>query len=140
MKRTSAQNLIFHALIKDLRIDKEAKMMLVREFSGGREESSANLTLFEMKNLIKALEEQKLGKLKKMRSKIINIAKDIGLTAPQSPRGGVSEVDWERLNKFLVSKFKKPLSQLNKEELRNACTALERWRDGQMRKELGIAP
>lgn len=129
--RTLQQNERLHALVGQLRLDKEEKAELVKAFTNGRSYSSKDLTFAEADLLIKYLESQVDGSIKKMRSKIINIAKDIGLT-----KGG--EVDWERLNNFLIKKFKKPLNQLTRDELPNAVTAMEKWRSSNQKKELGL--
>lgn len=129
--RTPAQNERLHALIGQLRFDKEEKAELVKAFTNGRSTSSKDLTFAEADLLIKYLDNQQNGSIKKMRSKIINIAKDIGLV-----KG--NELDWERLNKFLIDKFKQPLHQIPKDVLPKAVTAMEKWRDGNLKKELGL--
>lgn len=131
-KRTLEQNVRFHALINELRYDCDEKALLVQEFSGQNSTSSKDLEEGEMRRLIDYLEGQKLGSIKKMRSKIINIAKDIGLLLPD---GGVS---FERLNVFLEGKFKKKLHQLQRDELPKAITAMEAWRATNMKKELQL--
>lgn len=140
MKRTLQQNERLHALIFTLRMDREEKAELVKTFTNGRSTSSKDLTFAEANLLIKYLDNQVVESIKKMRSKIINIARDIGLTVggQQSAVDGQPLVDWERLNVFLVKKFKKPLHQLTRDELPNAVTAMEKWRDSNLKKELGL--
>lgn len=141
MERTPQQNERLHALIFTLRIDKEEKAELVKAFTNGRSYSSKDLTYAEADLLIKYLDNTVVESIKKMRSKIINIAKDIGLVKPHPnppQQGGNVEVDWERLNKFLIGKFKQPLHLIPKDVLPKAVTAMEKWRDGNLKKELGI--
>jgi len=57
MKRTAEQNKILHKLISDLNINKELKMELVYEFTGGRETSSAEMGIDECASLISHLQE-----------------------------------------------------------------------------------
>lgn len=121
MKRTQEQNIKFHALINELRFDKEEKREIVLTFSANRVTSSADLTFQEMDLAIKYLESQKENSLKKMRSKIINIGKDIGLM-----KDGL--FDFKALNVFLNKKFKKHLHELTREELPKAVTSMEAWK------------
>lgn len=129
--RTLQQNERLHALLFALRIDKDEKAELVKTFTNGRAVSSKDLSFMEADLLIKYLDSEVVGSIKKMRSKIINIAKDIGLTKGEA-------VDWERLNVFLVKKFKKKLHELRRDELPKAVTAMEKWREGNLKKELGL--
>jgi hypothetical protein len=139
-QRTLEQNTRFHALVFTLRLTQEEKRNLVREHSNLRTDSSKDLTLAEMQLLIRTLETMVERSITKMRSKIINIAKDVGLNKPPLlPGEGVGgEVDFARLNVFLEKKFKKKLHQLTRDELRDAVTAMEKWRDSNTKKQLGL--
>ncbi|MFC5408032.1 hypothetical protein ACFPMF_01835 [Larkinella bovis] len=130
MQRTVNQNSRFHTLISLRKIEKEEKQELVKAFTGGRETSSSKMTIDEMAALIDHLEGENQASIKRMRSKIINIAKDIFAVPDMTQR------HWDALNKFLTSKFKAPLHMLKYEQLRNAVTSLERWRDSETKKML----
>lgn len=118
------------ALLGELRYDKEERAELAKTY-GSETGSTSDLNDAQARLMISYLQSVKGDSIKKMRSKIINIAKDIGLT-----KNG--EIDWQALNNFLNKKFKKPLHQLTRQELPNAVTAMEKWRDTNMKKELGI--
>jgi hypothetical protein len=128
MLRTINQNNRFHTLIQLRKITKEEKQELVNAFTGGREMSSAKMTMDEMDALIKHLEGEDQASIKRMRSKIINIAKDIFAVSD------LTQKDWDALNTFLVNKFKTPLHMMKNEQLRNAVTAMEKWRGSETKK------
>ncbi|MGA0556560.1 hypothetical protein ACO2Q8_07915 [Larkinella sp. VNQ87] len=128
MLRTANQNSVFHRLIQLRGIDREEKQELVKEFTNGRETSSARMSSDEMDALIKHLEGENQTSIKRMRSKIINIAKDIFAVSDMDQR------HWDALNKFLVGKYKAQLHKLNNEQLRNAVTSLEKWRESETKK------
>ena len=125
---------MMYALLGQLRYDADEKAALVYSFSGNRTQKSSELTQVEAAALIKHLQGEVQSSIKKMRSKIINIGKDIGLA--KANEVGVLEFDFAALNVFLVKKFKKQLHFLDRAELRNAVTAMEVWRESCMKKEL----
>jgi hypothetical protein len=130
MKRTVEQNKLLHTLLGQLRYDAEEKAELVRTYTNGRSASSSELTSTEAKLLIGYLRQQADGSIRKMRSKIINIGKNIGLTTQ------TGDIDWVRLNVFLTKKFQKKLHELTRAELPKAVTAMKAWRDSKLKKEL----
>ena len=127
---------MMYALLGQLRYDADEKAALVYSFSGNRTQKSSELTQVEAAALIKHLQGEVQSSIKKMRSKIINIGKDIGLA--KANEVGVLEFDFAALNVFLVKKFKKQLHFLDRAQLRNAVTAMEAWRESNMKKELSI--
>lgn len=126
MERTKAQNARFHLLLGQRKFDAQDKAELVRMVTGGRTGSSAEMTVAEMQLAIERLADAQVGSIKKMRAKIINIARDIFGLADGDVWG---QGHYDRLNVFLVDKFKVPLHRLPYEQLRNAVTAMEAWRD-----------
>ena len=128
MKRTNAQNTRFHALITERKFDKEEKAALVLTYTQGRSDSSADMTYQEMAEAIKHLEGLEMASIRKMRAKIINIAKDIFCVSD------MMQTDWDNLNVFLTKKFKGKLNELNYETLRKAVTAMERWKKSEDKK------
>ncbi len=109
-------------------MDAADKRELVADYTHGRETSSAKMTVGEMDALIKHLEGERQASLKKMRAKIINIAKDIFNVRE------MSQANWDALNVFLKAKFHARLDELPYEPLRNAVTAIEKWRDYETKK------
>lgn len=131
--RTKDQNVKFHTLVALRKLDREEKQELVKHFTGGRETSSTGMTVDEMANAIAYLDDEQTGSIKRMRAKIINIARDIfGL----DPRAQFQQAHYDALNKFLRKKFKEPLHKLQYEPLRNAVTAMEKWRESDMKTML----
>lgn len=128
MKRTNAQNSRFHALIAARKFDKEEKAALVLTYTQGRSDSSADMTYQEMNEAIKHLEGLEMASIRKMRAKIINIAKDIFCVAD------MMQADWDNLNVFLTKKFKGKLNELDYETLRKAVTAMEKWKKSEDKK------
>ncbi|WP_080058954.1 hypothetical protein [Spirosoma aerolatum] len=131
MKRTNEQNTKFHALVALRKLDKEDKQALVLECSGGRVSSSADMTVEEMALAIQILDSEQTASLKKMRAKIINIARDI---FDLKPKDDWKQEHYDRLNKFLIKKFKAPLHKLLYRQLIDACTAMESWHSSAMKK------
>ncbi|MGA0555804.1 hypothetical protein ACO2Q8_04070 [Larkinella sp. VNQ87] len=126
--RTNAQNARFHVLLTQRKFDREEKAELVKFYTNGRSTSSSEMTIREMQEAIEHLEGLELASIKRMRSKVIHIAKDIfGVTE-------MHQEDWDNLNTFLLKTFKKKLNELDYRQLQNAVTAIERWRDSETRK------
>lgn len=131
MIRTNEQNSIFHKLLALRKFDKEDKAELVKVITGGRSSSSADMTVQEMALAISRLQDDQDASMKRMRAKIINIARDIF----DLKKGDVWTQDhYNRLNVFLKKKFKAELSRLDHEQLRNAVTAIEAWHTSEMKK------
>ena len=124
--RTLQQNSRFHALVGHRKLDKEEKKALCLDVSNGRTDSSSDLTFEEMNQAIKMLDSEVEGSVKKMRTKILNIARDIFGLAPSEDW---TQQHYDSLNSFLVSKFKDPLHKLDYRRLVDAVTAVEKWRD-----------
>ncbi|WP_338875685.1 hypothetical protein WBJ53_08665 [Spirosoma sp. SC4-14] len=131
MKRTTAQNARFHALLTARKFDKEEKAALVLTYTQGRSESSKDMSKEEMAEAIKHLEGLEMASIRKMRAKIINIAKDIFRVAD------MMQADWDNLNVFLTKKFKGKLNELDYETLRKAVTAMEKWKQSEDKKRTG---
>ncbi|GAB2586391.1 NinB/YbcN family protein [Spirosoma areae] len=131
MTRTLEQNTKFHKLVGLRKLDKEDKQALVMECSGGRTTSSATMTVQEMALAITILDSEQTSSLKKMRAKIIHVARDIFGMAPKDVWG---QEHYDRLNKFLLDKFKCPLHKLTYQQLPNAVTAMEAWRGWKTKK------
>lgn len=132
MIRTKDQNAIFHRLLTLRKFDREDKAELVRTITNGRTTSSSQMTVDEMRVAIKRLQDDQDASLKRMRAKIINIAKDIF---------GLGNRDWEQkhydaLNAFLIKTFKVPLHRLTYTQTVDAVTAMEKWRESDMKKML----
>ena len=131
--RTTQQNSRFHTLLTLRKFDREDKAELVKTITNGRTTSSAQMTVDEMRVAIERLDDEQTTSLKKMRAKIIKIARDIF---------DMVETDqWEQrhydaLNKFLLKKFKVQLHKLSYDQLRNAVTAMEAWRESELKKML----
>ncbi|RIV21362.1 hypothetical protein DYU11_18320 [Fibrisoma montanum] len=126
--RTLSQNSRFHTLLTQRKFDAYEKRELVLACTNGRTDSSKLMTVDEMAAAIKHLEDDQMTSIKKMRAKIINIAKDI-----------FSVTDWEQkdydaLNTFLVKKFRAPLHKLSYNQLVDATTAMEKWRESAQNK------
>ena len=126
MTRTLEQNGKFHKLIGLRKLDKEDKSALVLECTGGRTASSAAMTVQEMALAITILDSEQTSSIKKMRAKMIHIARDIFSLAPKDKW---EQMHYDRLNAFLLGKFKAPLHKLTYSQLPNAVTAMEKWRD-----------
>ena len=131
MKRTNSQNARFHALLTQRKLDKEEKQALVLTYTHGRSDSSTEMTSQEMAEAIKHLEGEEMASIKKMRAKIINIAKEIFGVAD------MSQVEWDNLNKFLLSKSKGKLNELHYETLRKAVTSMQMWKKSADKKREG---
>ena len=131
--RTKDQNVKFHTLVALRKLDKEEKQELVKHFTGGRETSSTGMTQDEMAKAIAYLDDEQTASIKKMRAKILNIARDFfGL----APKDEFAQKHYDALNVFLKKKFKYPLHKLQYEPLRKAVTGMERWRDSDMKTML----
>ncbi|WP_080058315.1 hypothetical protein [Spirosoma aerolatum] len=131
--RTKEQNSKFHTLLTLRHFDKEDKLALVQFYTGGRETSSSNMSMDEMAEAIKHLEGEQDASIRRMRAKIINVARDIFNLWPQD---NWTQEHYDKLNVFLKKKFKAELSKLSYEQLRNAVTAVEKWRDSGTQKFL----
>ena len=130
MQRLKSQNARFHGLVGKMKLDTDEKKELVSKASAGRCTSSRDLTAHEMQMAIDILSGNYDGMIAKMQAKVRHIAADIGL---------IKDRDYSALNKWIESKFKvKSLFQLEYDSLRHAITGLERWRDGNRKKELGV--
>jgi hypothetical protein len=124
--RTLSQNSRFHTLLTLRKMDKSDKIELVKTCSDGRTTSSADLTMDEMAAAIRILEDDQTTSVKKMRAKIINVARDIFGLVPKDDWG---QAEYDKLNTFLRKKFKgAELSKLTYEQLPKAVTAMEAWR------------
>ena len=131
MTRTLQQNKRFHALIGLRKLDNEEKKALCLDVSNGRTDASSELKVEEMDQAIAMLEGQVVGSVKKMRAKVINVARDIFGMVPRDESG---QQQYDALNAFLISKFKKPLHHLDYRTLVDAVTAVEKWRDSETKK------
>ena len=83
MKRTLEQNAKFHKLVTLRKLDKEDKQALVLDCTGGRTNSSAAMTVEEMALAITLLDSEQTSSIKKMRAKMIHLARDIFSLAPK---------------------------------------------------------
>lgn len=126
MIRTKEQNKRFHTLLTLRKLDREEKQALVVDCSGGRVSSSADMTVAEMALAITILDSEQTSSLKKMRAKIIHIARDIFGMAPTDEW---KQTHYDRLNEFLQKTFKCHLHKLPYQKLPDAVTATEKWRD-----------
>lgn len=89
-----ALNKHLHALLSQLNL-MDQKADLVAQFTNGRTMSSKEMSIDEARALIKALEDQKEQRTKKMRAKIIHLLCLLGMTlADGSP-------DYPRINRFV---------------------------------------
>lgn len=133
MTRTVQQNSRFHKLLTLRKFDREDKAELVKVVTGGRTASSAQMTAAEMQLAIDRLQDDQDGSVKRMRAKIIHIARDI---FGMSDREVWEQVHYDRLNTFLLKKFHCQLHKLRYEQLVDAVTAMEKWRDSELKKML----
>ena len=129
--RTREQNARFHALLTLRKFDKEDKAELVKVITNGRTDSSADMTYDEMALAIERLDSEQLSSVKRMRAKIIQIARDIFGLKPTDQWG---QVHYDNLNTFLLKKFGTRLHKLNYQQLIDAVTAMEAWRDYETKK------
>lgn len=128
MNRTPSQNIKFHALVNSLGLDADEKREIVRNASKGRAESSRDLTAQQMDWAIKLLEGQNVSRLARMRAKARAIASDMGV---------VKAGDYSRLDKWIKDKWKVDnLFMLPIDKLSECITALERWRDGNVKRAI----
>ncbi|MFC0182551.1 hypothetical protein [Pseudarcicella hirudinis] len=119
-KRTSEQNKAFHLLVKERKFDKSKVEKMVLHYSGGVTEHSSELTESQMAALIAELQDGIQKSLNRMRTKINQIARGMGL---------IQGNDFSRLNKFVQKTFKvETIFKLPADDLRNCITALERWK------------
>ena len=99
--------------------------------TGGRTDSSAAMTVEEMALAITLLDSEQTSSIKKMRAKMIHLARDIfGL----APKDKWEQEHYDRLNTFLLAKFKAPLHKLTYQQLPNAVTAVEAWQAWEMKQ------
>ena len=131
MTRTPAQNSRFHTLLSLRKFDREDKAALVHQCTKGRTESSKEMTIAEMKTAIEILDDEQQQSIKKMRAKIINIGRDIFGMAPADAWG---QPQYDRLNTFLLGKYKRMLHKLSYADLVKATTAMEAWRDSETKR------
>ncbi len=133
MVRTLSQNSRFHTLLTLRKFDKEDKAELVRVVTGGRTTSSKEMTQDEMALAIERLDDEQTGSIKKMRAKIINVARDI---FELNDRDKFEQKHYDALNNFLLKKFKAQLHKLDYHQLINAVTSMEKWRESELSKML----
>lgn len=128
--RTLEQNKRFHTLIGQRKLDREDKAALVKECTDGRTTSSSEMTISEMKLAIELLDAEQTTSVRKMRSKIIAVYRDIvNYPEPQD----LQQKHWDALNTFLISKFKAPLHKLSYKGLVDATTGIEGWKSSKIR-------
>lgn len=129
MLRTQTQNKKLYALLNRLGIDKQVKAELVRQFSHGRTDSTAQMNYMECQSLIahlasqtKPLRQDLTEPVRRMRAKVVAIARDLGYIKVK-----VHTTDWERFNSFMSTRscLKKPLSKYTVDELPQLVTQWE---------------
>jgi hypothetical protein len=122
--RTNEQNARFHQLLTQHKIDDEAKAEIVKTHSGGRVESSAEMSTIEMSKAIKALEVKSEDQLKRMRAKALNVARALGLITGEKPK-----IDYSKLNAWIAKHYHKAYfyEVTDTAELSKVITGLENW-------------
>lgn len=139
MQRLKSQNARFYGLLAKAKLDMDEKKALVYEVSAGRTYSSRELTAQEMQRAIDHLSGLEVSSRKRMMAKVLHIADDLGLIRKGVDEKGELRNDYTSLNSFVHKKFKKPtMFQLDDNTMRHLITALERWRAGQVKKELAV--
>jgi DUF438 domain-containing protein len=131
--RTLEQNKRFHTLIGLRKFDKEDKAALVSECTNGRTTSSSEMTISEMKLAIELLDAEQTQSIKKMRSKIINLFKEI---VDLGPNDDMTQAHWDTLNVYMKRTAKATIATAGYKQLIDAVTGMERWRDGELKKWL----
>lgn len=132
MKRTDAQNKRFHTLLSTLGYGADEKEGVVLKFSDGRVCSSADMTAFEMAKAIKHLEDILNDSMNRMRTKAVNIAREIGVI---KQKAGLW--DYAPLNQWIEKHYGvRTIFLLNYDELAKAVTGLEQWQAYEKRKKV----
>lgn len=124
---TNAQKQVIHRLKRQLRLDDSLYRQLIRDFSGGRTDSSADLTKEEARRLIGRLidpENENNDLERKKYAMVCRIYRTScrisGLNAPYDSTDPVErEMNIAKLNHWLrrYGSVKKPVSRQNYEEL-----------------------
>ena len=109
-------------LLSKLGIDDDMRHEMVYNFTGGRTQSTKELSLSEMSELIMQLEGDHEEKIRRLRSEILAIATRTGIHDPSN---------WEKFNAFMIHRsiHHKPLNEYSLEELkelRRQFRAIER--------------
>lgn len=133
MTRTLEQNKAFHALLTQRKFDREDKDALVLLITGGRTNSSSQMTVDEMRVAIERLQDANTSSLKKMRAKIYLIARDIFGIAEGAK---FEQKDYDAVDAFMVRNFKAKLYLVPYEMLPKAVTAMEAWREWARKKAI----
>lgn len=122
--RSNEQNQRFHQLLSQHKIDDETKAEIVKTHSGGRCESSADMSKIEMSKAIKALEVKSEDQLKRMRAKALNLARALGLITGEKPK-----IDYSKLNAWIAKCYHKAYfyEVTDTAELSKVITGLENW-------------
>lgn len=120
MRRSPKQNTILHALIGALGIDSETKETLVFSFTGGRETSSAKMTVQECQALIDHLNKYTKKKkpvddekAERMKRRIIAMCHEMGWEKASG------KIDMDHINNFCKESgyLHKPLDNYTAKEL-----------------------
>lgn len=130
------QNKVLHLYLSKAGIDKQNKKILVREFTRGRSESSADMTYDERNNLIEYLKKltkptlrkeapkktERTEKEDRMRKKVIALCYNLQMVKENG------KIDMRRVNALCIEKGhkKKPLDDYTAEELPVLITQVER--------------
>lgn len=129
--RTQEQNQRFHQLLTQHKIDAETKVEIVKTHSGGRVESSSELSKIEMSKAIKFLEGKSEEQLKRMRAKALNLARALGLVTGEKPK-----IDFSKLNTWIATHCHKAYfyEVIDTAELSKVITGLENWNNTKSKK------
>lgn len=136
MKRTVKQNNQLHAICSKLKIDKEMKEGLVRQFTQGRESSSAEMTIPECQSMINHLNHLSRNSVEvvpaaapqkykssedRMRAKVIAMCHQLGWKKPNG------KIDMDRVNGYCLkhTNIKKPLNEYPKRHLYKLITQID---------------
>jgi hypothetical protein len=139
MQRLKSQNSRFYGLLAKAKLDMDEKKQIVFSASAGRTYRSSELTAQEMQRAIDHLAGLQTSSRARMMAKARAISADLGLIRKGVDEKGELCDDYTAMDTFIMKKFKKTtIFQLDNDSLRNLITALERWRDGQIKKELGV--
>lgn len=116
VKRSTAQNREFHALISKLGINHDEKGDLVDQYTRGRTKKSSEMFFYEMEHLLRSLRlvaPKGSSGDNHMRRTVFSIAHQLGWET------GDGHVDTDRLFHFIESRgvHKKPLKDHNHREL-----------------------
>lgn len=136
---TKAQLQYFHGLLRKVGLMDEKKA-LVLEASKGRTESSKELTVKEMSDLIKVVAQahdpaaikaqEQARSADRMRKKIIGLCRDMGMEKVNG--SGKTVADMPRIKAFILEKgyLKKPLNDYTNTELQTLVGQVGKIREG----------